>query len=66
MTQFVSPFTKLVAGLGHEVEDVNPTPVIFRENVANPLSGSGTPTPQAGRAVHATGSPYPGNNPLPL
>jgi len=66
VTQFVSPFTKLVAGIGHEVEDANPTPIIFRNTLPAPVGGSGSPTPQAGRAVHATGSPYPGNNPLPL
>jgi len=67
MTQFVSDFTKEVTGLGHDVEDANPTPLIFRTNpnprTAIPLSQH----PEAGRSKNVTGSPYyDENNPLPV
>lgn len=65
MTDFVSAMTKAVIGLGHNTEDGNPTPIIFR-HVANPLSGGGSPQPQAGLSKTVTGSPYAENNPLPL
>lgn len=65
MSRFIPALTKYVVGLGHPTEDGKVTPIIFRKQVA-PLSGSGSPTPQAGRSRNATGSPYPGNNPLPL
>jgi hypothetical protein len=65
VSHFIPAMTHYVVGLGQQTEDGKAIPVIFRKQVV-PLSGSGSPTPQAGRAVHATGSPYPGNNPLPL
>ena len=65
MSRFIPAMTRAVVGLGQQTEDGKVTPVIFRRQVA-PLSGSGSPTPQAGQSRTATGSPYPGNNPLPL
>lgn len=64
MTQFVDQFSRLITGPGHDVEDGKPTPIIFRDQVS-PLSGSGSPQPQAGQAKTVTGSPYAGHNPLP-
>lgn len=65
MTQFRDQFTKEIVGLGHDTEDGKPTPIIFRDQVA-PVSGGGSPQPQAGRSKNVTGSPYAENNPLPL
>jgi hypothetical protein len=65
VSRFIPAMTRYVIGLGHNTEDGKVTPIIFRKQVA-PLSGSGSPTPQAGQSRTATGSPYPGNNPLPL
>ena len=65
MTQFVDQFSKLITGPGHDVEDGNPTPVIFRDQVS-PLSGSGPHLPQAGQRKAVTGSPFSAHNPLPL
>lgn len=65
MTQFVDQFSKLITGPGHDVEDGNPTPVVFRDQIS-PMSGSGTHLPQAGRSKDVTGSPFSAHNPLPL
>ena len=64
MTQFVTQIHRLVPGLGHQTEDVNPVPIVFRDQVS-PLSGSGSPQPQAGQSKTVTGSPYAEHTPLP-
>ena len=65
MTQFVTQLHREVVGLGHPTEDTNPVPIVFRDQIS-PLSGSGSPQPQAGQSPTATSSPYVGHNPLPL
>lgn len=65
MSHFIPAMTRYVVGQGHQTEDGKAIPVIFRKQTT-PLSGSGSPTPHAGQSRTATGSPYPGNNPLPL
>ena len=65
MSHFIPAMTRYVVGLGQQTEDGKVTPVIFRKQVV-PLSGSGVPSLHAGRSKNVTGSPYPGNNPLPL
>jgi hypothetical protein len=65
VSRFIPAMTRYVVGLGQQTEDGKVIPVIFRKQVV-PLSGSGSPTPQAGQSKTATGSPYSGNNPLPL
>ena len=66
MTQAVSQFSKMIVGPGHDTEDGNPTPIVFRDQ-SMPVGGSGSPQPQqAGQSKAATGSPFAGHNPLPL
>lgn len=65
MSRFIPAMTRYVVGLGQQTEDGKVVPVIFRRQTV-PLSGGGRSTPQAGRSKNATGSPYSGNNPLPL
>lgn len=54
MTDFVSAMTKVVIGLGHNTEDGNPTPIIFRPS----------PAPVLGQQQEKQ-SPFPDQNPLP-